>query len=274
MVTRIVSGIMGAFLVVLVLIFNQSLPILMNILISLVCILSLNEIFSALGLLKRFFITIPCYMFAAIIPFFISSNLFLPMWATYTFVMFALMILYNEVISIKDMALIYTFSVSIIFCLSTIIILRNFNSNYALFYMIISLSTAWMTDTGAYFCGNFLGKHKLCPKVSPKKTVEGAIGGILTSMFSLLIVCFIFNTFIFNNNVNINYLFLLVMGFFGAIISIIGDLSFSLMKRGCSIKDFGNVIPGHGGILDRIDSIIFTIPFILIFINYFPIINL
>ena len=130
-----------------------------------------------------------------------------------------------------------------------------------------------MTDTGAYFCGSFFGKHKLCPQISPKKTVEGALGGIIVSVLSALVTCLIFQNFIFDKQVFINYFLIVLIAVIGAIISMVGDLSFSLVKRSCNIKDFGNVIPGHGGILDRLDSVIFLSPLIYFLLIVFPVVQ-
>ena len=112
--------------------------------------------------------------------------------------------------------------------------------------------TAFGTDIMAYFTGMALGRHKLCPKLSPKKSVEGAVGGVIGSM----ILCGIYGYFVFGNGVWIG----LVVGFFGSIVAQLGDLSASAFKRQMGIKDYGNLIPGHGGILDRFDSVMYTAP--------------
>lgn len=119
---------------------------------------------------------------------------------------------------------------------------------------------AWSCDTLAYYTGRFLGKRKLCPDVSPKKTVEGSIGGILGSIIGLIIWK------LFNANINLNFIQLLFLGFFGGIVSQLGDLSASLIKRHVGIKDYGNIMPGHGGILDRFDSILFITPVVYYYI--------
>ena len=112
---------------------------------------------------------------------------------------------------------------------------------------------AWVTDTMAYFTGVFLGKHKLCPTISPKKTVEGSIGGILFCILGFILYGWIVGRV---HEVAPNYLMLAVGGLFASIISQIGDLTASLIKREHGVKDFGKLMPGHGGVLDRFDSII------------------
>ncbi|HSH36827.1 phosphatidate cytidylyltransferase, partial [Schnuerera sp.] len=120
---------------------------------------------------------------------------------------------------------------------------------------------AWGTDTFAYLTGSLFGKNKLCPKLSPKKTVEGSIGGIIGSIILTLIFVKYYGLF------PIWKFFLLA--FLGSIIAQLGDLNASKIKRVTGIKDYGFIMPGHGGILDRFDSILFTAPFVYYFVNFF-----
>ncbi|MGN0702014.1 MAG: phosphatidate cytidylyltransferase [Lentihominibacter sp.] len=114
--------------------------------------------------------------------------------------------------------------------------------------------TAFGTDICAYFAGVTMGKHKLCPKISPKKTWEGAVGGVLGSVILSGIFGFVFAGELLPH--------CLVIGFLASIVSMFGDLTASIFKRKMGIKDYGNLIPGHGGILDRFDSVLFTGPVI------------
>ena len=126
--------------------------------------------------------------------------------------------------------------------------------------------TAFGTDVMAYFSGYLLGKHKLCPKISPKKTIEGSVGGILGSVIlSGLFGYFFMPEILFH---------CLAIGALGGVVSQFGDLTASIFKRKMGIKDYGNLIPGHGGILDRFDSVLFTGPmvyyYIVLVIGYAP----
>ncbi|MBR0596770.1 phosphatidate cytidylyltransferase [Sinanaerobacter chloroacetimidivorans] len=128
---------------------------------------------------------------------------------------------------------------------------------YGVFVWLIFI-TAFGTDSMAYFSGFAFGKHKLCPKISPKKTIEGAIGGTLGS----LLFCALFGYFVIPRLL----LHCIIIGLLGGIISQFGDLTASIFKRKIGIKDYGNLIPGHGGVLDRIDSVLFTAPLIYYYI--------
>ena len=118
----------------------------------------------------------------------------------------------------------------------------------------LTVIVAFGTDIFAYFSGYLLGKHKLCPSISPKKTVEGAVGGLLGSMVLTLVFLYFFSPDLLLHG--------LWIGFMGSLLSQVGDLVASMFKRKLGIKDYGTLIPGHGGILDRFDSVLFTGPFI------------
>lgn len=130
-------------------------------------------------------------------------------------------------------------------------------TQYGILIWLVVL-TAFGTDIMAYFSGFLFGKHKLCPKISPKKTIEGSVGGTLGSV----ILCGLFGYF-FAPEVLVHCL---IIGVLGGIVSQFGDLTASIFKRKMGIKDYGNLIPGHGGILDRFDSVLFTGPMVYYYI--------
>ncbi|MDO8953464.1 MAG: phosphatidate cytidylyltransferase [Gammaproteobacteria bacterium] len=121
-----------------------------------------------------------------------------------------------------------------------------------LFYLIMLICFA---DTGAYFVGTKWGKHKLFPVLSPKKSLEGLIGGLVVGSVAGMGV-----TFFIPNQTAHHYVMWLVLGFFLILVSVLGDVFESLVKRQCEIKDSGNILPGHGGVFDRIDSLTATLP--------------
>lgn len=129
---------------------------------------------------------------------------------------------------------------------------------------------AWITDSGAYFAGRFFGKHKLIPAVSPKKTIEGAVGGVVcTIVFSCLYLFVLKHIFHIYTIGGASYIGMAVLALVGSVLAQLGDLVASVIKRDCGVKDFGTILPGHGGIMDRFDSVVFIAPFVLYFFVYF-----
>lgn len=122
--------------------------------------------------------------------------------------------------------------------------------------VIIPFVAAWCSDAMAYFIGSAFGKHKLAPSISPKKSVEGMFGGMAGGIIGMLIYGIILHFF----KTNVPWLAFVIVGFLGSVFGLIGDLFLSYIKRNCKIKDFGNFLPGHGGVLDRFDSVLFVVP--------------
>ena len=125
------------------------------------------------------------------------------------------------------------------------------------YLIMIPCILAFIPDSGAYFAGCFFGKHKLAPTISPKKTIEGAVGGVLTAVLGMLLYAFILDA-AFGRTVSYGYA--LVFGVVVSLGDIFGDLMFSVIKRQTGIKDYGKLFPGHGGVLDRFDSMIVVAP--------------
>ena len=158
--------------------------------------------------------------------------------------------------------------------MSTITLLRNlclsrpdlFQQSQVFFIIFTALLSAWLNDTFAYFVGSKFGKHKLAPNISPKKSVEGAIGGIVITMLFNLAFFFIFDYFFFKND-TIKWWMIPATSMFLSAISIGGDLSASVIKRNFGEKDFGTIFPGHGGIMDRFDSYSFVMPMLYAIIS-------
>ena len=133
--------------------------------------------------------------------------------------------------------------------------------------IILPLVVAFLSDAFALFAGLACGKHKLAPELSPKKTWEGAVGGFLGAILSTVVYGLILH---FGFQYEVDYLRLALYGALGSVASQLGDLSFSYIKREYGIKDFGNVLPGHGGVLDRFDSVIFCAPLMELLIRVLP----
>ena len=133
-------------------------------------------------------------------------------------------------------------------------------------YALLPFVAAFLSDSGAYFVGIFFGKHKLCPLLSPKKTVEGAVGGLVTTVASMMI----FGLVLLALDYKVNFLYMGIYGIFGSAACQLGDLSFSAIKRLYGVKDYGNLLPGHGGMLDRFDSTFWTAVMMDILVSWLP----
>jgi phosphatidate cytidylyltransferase len=128
---------------------------------------------------------------------------------------------------------------------------NDFPEGYKLVYFL--LLVVWLGDTGAYYVGRTFGKHKLSPRISPKKTIEGLLGGVAASIITALVIHFTFFP-------KFPLVHAIIAGVILSVAGVIGDLAESMWKRSAAVKDSGTLIPGHGGFLDRFDSILFTAP--------------
>ena len=133
---------------------------------------------------------------------------------------------------------------------------------------LIPFAVAFLSDSGAYFGGMLFGKHKLAPEISPKKTVEGVFGGILGAVAGLMIFFLVLQFFF---GYTVNYWFVLLYALLGSLGGVFGDLCFSVIKRQTGIKDYGNLIPGHGGVLDRFDSMMVVGPLVEVLLLLLPV---
>ncbi len=128
-------------------------------------------------------------------------------------------------------------------------------------FVILAFALAWMSDTGAYFIGSAIGKTKLLPRVSPHKTLEGALGGLVLAVVTAFVARLTFAPFFTVWDA-------LALGLISGVAGTLGDLVESLMKRDVKIKDTSRALPGHGGMLDRFDSVLFVAPFVYYFLRF------
>ncbi len=196
-------------------------------------------------------IIMPTYLLVAVSIMFLNNKIalfsFMILYTIYIIIYYVI----NNDLNIADVSVTFFLSFYIIFSVYHIYLLGNLESKYFVFYLFI---LAWVTDSGAYFVGRSIGKHKLAPVVSPNKTIEGAVGGVIITT----ITCVLLTYFIDSSKM----LTAVLLGIFGSFVSIFGDLFLSKIKREISIKDYGKLIPGHGGILDRFDSVIIIAPLV------------
>ena len=257
MLKRTITAIISACILLPILFISNTiaLPIAM----SIVSFIALYEIFKCIGESKKYYFCIPAYIFALAAPFLIrycEKKIFLAIafmyGATYLLYLFTITVLLKGSLKYSKIAELFGMALYIIAALNSIIYIRDLENGGQYLYLLIFMG-AWVTDIFAYFSGMLFGKHKLIPEVSPKKTIEGSIGGILVCSLSFVVFGIVVDTFF---NMNANLVFLAVSGILVSIVAQMGDLIMSLIKREYGIKDYGKLFPGHGGILDRFDSIL------------------
>jgi len=151
------------------------------------------------------------------------------------------------------------------YMLSTLINLKSLPYGHLL--VLLPVVATALTDSGAYFTGVNIGKRKPFPAISPNKTTEGYIGGTIAGIIAMLLYGLLLN---FTTPLTVVFPVLILYGVLGAIMTELGDLAFSLIKRKCGIKDYGKLIPGHGGALDRFDSMIFCAPTMYLLVSFIP----
>jgi len=178
--------------------------------------------------------------------------------------MFVYIILKNLKINIVDLAITFLSVAYIPLMFSFIKLITSMQHGKIL--LVFVLLGAFASDVMAYLIGCKFGKRKLCPVISPKKSVEGSIAGIMGVIISYIVLCLISNNYF---NTDFNILYVSILGLVASIGGQFGDLAASSIKRFCNVKDFGSLMPGHGGILDRFDSIMFVAPIVYIFFKVY-----
>ena len=241
---------------------------------ALLSVMAAYEMTKCVGASKHLSLLIPAYIVALVMPFLLSFSIgfvnrlvgnrpfemivwlcALYLIATFTADVFSRGKIDFEVSSASFMGVFYTS-----LCFACLVWLRWYGPY---FYLLVFIGP-WTSDTFAYLVGRMFGKHKLIPEVSPKKTVEGSIGGIVFAALAFVIYPLIIKAF-FNPNIHPNYLVMAAAGAVVSVISQIGDLSMSYIKRRYDVKDYGWIFPGHGGVLDRFDSVLLTAPVLCMF---------
>ena len=282
MLTRIITGAVSIGIFVPVCIFSDTMAF--PIVIGLLCFIGVYEMAKCLGFDKKYFITIPMYIVALALPMLRHSkydvlfNTNTPYLAFAMVILFGLLIyilayvmLKKNTVKLSEILTFYAMYVYIIGCFISMVLVRYSDAYLGTdgsaidgtYVYLLAFVGAWVCDTFAYFVGKFFGKHKLIPEISPKKTIEGSIGGIVFTIGAFALYTFIVNTAF---SQSLSYFKLCALGLVMSVISQIGDLVASSVKRQYDLKDYGNLFPGHGGVLDRFDSVMLTAP-TLFFVN-------
>lgn len=265
MKTRIITAVICTLVFLPFLIFSDT--IVFPIVLAFAATVGIYEMLKCIGE-KSLWVLLPSCFIGALLP--ISARLYGNEQFFFNFAhkILVVFVFYLAVIAVfskgkKDvstMAMVYVTVGFIVNGFSSIVLLRDYQ--YGQYIYLLVFICPWMTDIFAYFTGYFFGKHKLIPDVSPKKTVEGAIGGIVFCTLALVLYGFVMTVVI--DGIKANYLAFICVGIVLSVVSQCGDLVFSLIKRKYGIKDYGKLMPGHGGILDRFDSVIASAPFVLL----------
>ena len=261
-VKRITSALLGFQLVVIILTFGNRYVV--DIFLAIIACISMQEYMNAiskdakpirwLGYISCIFIAF-IHIIPQYIPEPILNNIIKLAIPILLLVLFTTIVATNMRTNFKDVSYTLFGIVYIVTCIAFIAKIRGLeHGNWLVWFAIIA---AWASDTFAYFIGKRFGKHKFS-KVSPKKSIEGCIAGTIGAVLLVLLYTYIVNTFF---GMNYSYLYFAGIGLILSLIGQIGDFAASSIKRFVDIKDFSNLIPGHGGMLDRIDSLIFLAPF-------------
>ncbi len=264
MKVRILTAMVLLCILTVVLMFLNTL--LLNAVVGLISILAVYELLSATNLLRFKGLTVLTVIQVLVLTFLRTHYLWryiIPILFLIILGYFILLIKNFGAMKIEHLAMSFLFSTLIPLFFSCAIHIRDDHGVVkGGFYLLIAMGAAWLSDTGAYFVGTFFGKHKLAPKVSPKKTVEGSVGGLVSSTLLILLLGVGYTSLLANRGiaVQINYPLLAVLTPVYSVIGMLGDLSASTIKREYGVKDYSNIMPGHGGILDRFDSLMFTLP--------------
>lgn len=272
---RLLTAIIGIVVLLIIIVLSEMWRPLVTILLALVTMLMIGEYLYGHKMLKTYPISIPCMLFGSLSCLLIGLNpqkdikyVYLLFFA-FMITEFIVIIIRHEKEEYSDLTYAIIGTLIITFGTASIAYLCKTGLSLS-FYFVVIFAIPWMADTGGFFVGASFGKHKLCPKISPKKTVEGAVGGVIFCILAAVLIGFVFQFWI-TPDYTVRFIPLIMIGAFSAVLSIVGDLSFSLIKRSLHIKDYGNIFPGHGGLLDRLDSVLFTVPVVLIINTFLPI---
>ena len=260
-IKRLMTGLLGFPIVVLIFVFGNKYVV--DVVCAIIAALSLHEYFNAMKAKSKPVIWIG-YVMATLIAFIhvfpiehaiTIISILIPITVT---TLFMQIVLTNMKTNIVDIAVTFFGICYIPLFFMFVPLLHGMENGKILIWFIIIIS--WGTDTLAYCVGKLIGKHKFS-KISPNKTIEGCIGGIVGAVILTLVYTYMCNTIW---SMNLSYLTIAIVAIILSMVSQIGDFAASSIKRYVGIKDFSNLIPGHGGMLDRIDSVIFVAPFVYI----------
>lgn len=272
MLKRTITAIVFVLIIFPVYFFSDTLVL--PIAVSVLSVMGIYEILKCIGTGTKWVISVPAYLLAAAAPQVVrlaeSRYTFL---AQYMLVLFAYLMLLlccgvfsHGTLDVEKIGVSFMGVTYVLTAFLCMILLRDRQHGIYIFFM--ALFGPWGSDVFAYLCGRLFGRHKLIPDVSPKKTIEGSIGGIVFDGIAAVIFGFIVSR-IDGSITHVGYIPLFFAGMIISVVSQVGDLIASTIKRKYEIKDYGNILPGHGGILDRFDSVLCVMP-AMVMLGEFP----
>ena len=227
------------------------------------------ELLWSTGLVKEIRLVVYTVVIAALVPiwshFGCDQTLAQAGILAFFLLLFMEMMISHAKLDFRKIAVCITGGLLIPYMMASLVRITVFDSGRLL--ILIPFVIAFMSDSGAYFVGCAIGKHKMAPVISPKKSWEGFLGGLITAILGMILYAWILAV-CFQGQVN--YIFAGIYGLLGALGGVFGDLCFSVIKRQTGIKDYGNLIPGHGGVLDRFDSILVVAPLVELLLQWMP----
>ena len=270
--TRVITAIFIILITVPLCLFSHTVA--WHCFVAAMIVMAVFEMLGCVGTRRKLAVALPALLMAAVFPFALRYCaaayevllIFMIAMFVYLIYLFTLSVFSHGKLVLEDVFATYATVFYIMASFGALVMLRD--REFGLYLVILTLYGPWISDVFAYFCGRLFGRHKLIPDVSPKKTVEGAIGGVVFCALAAMLYGFILKTFI-GEITSVSYLSLALIGVVIAVISQIGDLIMSHIKRKYGIKDYGFILPGHGGILDRFDSVLGVVPLVVILCEIF-----
>ncbi len=279
MKTRVITSVVGILLLILAFLVFET--ILFDVVFSVVCLIAIHELFNAFGFGKKelyiYIGFVPLVLLVMLLPFFGKAEWMGAVVYGYLLYWGVCFVRNSKQIDFAKYGAMTAYSLVILFCFYSLISFKTLlpvqtYGNDAVYCTVMVMGYAWGGDTFAYLVGRTFGRHKLAPNVSPNKTKEGAVGGVFGSMLLGLVISVLYTSFwpvglLFAQGGTAYYLYVALLGIPASFLGILGDLLASAVKRQCGIKDYGTLFPGHGGIMDRFDSLLLIAPLVALAIQ-------
>ena len=272
---RLISA--AVALVILAAVFACYQTVVLNIAIGLVSGIAIFELLHATGYVKSKAVLIFSILYSFCTPFFgmLSNEGAVLITVLYLVLLIGTLLRFHNEIHFEEIAISFFLSMAVPGALSCVVLLRD-QYEESFLYILLCCMAAWISDSCAYFAGRAFGKHKMSPQISPHKTIEGAIGGVVGCVAFSLLACWLYGLYQHSVGVELTFTWWLIalLAVVCSLVSIAGDLTASVIKRQRGLKDFGKIMPGHGGVMDRFDSFIFVAPTVYLLLQFFPILTI